>query len=156
MNPMSGYQNIVYPLIDDVECNLTVAVRLPLDYCTPFFYPVAYLITSVAFNYVAFFVMTNDVIMQAHLIHLLCQYAVLVDCFENILNDCKEDFKGYSSAEIGDALYCSGWERGLTTIPGVRRRLLPAASTTSLSALLPMYRDDWIAEWLENFRVMWG
>uniref|UniRef100_A0A0K8TUQ4 Odorant receptor n=1 Tax=Epiphyas postvittana TaxID=65032 RepID=A0A0K8TUQ4_EPIPO len=216
----------VYPLIDDVECNLMVAVRLPLDYCTPVRYPIAFLTSMVAFCFVAYFVMTNDVIMQAHLMHLLCQYAVLIDCFENILVDCERDFQGVSrnelihnndfrtkylerlgglvdqhkqllnhtmelrkilsapmlaqvmasgmqicfagyqvtmtisesaskflmsflylgynmfqlfvvcrwcdeiktqSVKIGDALYCSSWERGLTTIPGVRTRLMLVA-----------------------------
>nr|AIT72015.1 olfactory receptor 62 [Ctenopseustis obliquana] len=216
----------VYPLIDDVECNLMVAVRLPLDFCTPVRYPVAFLTTMVAFCYVAYYVMTNDVIMQTHLMHLLCQYAVLIDCFENIIEDSERDCKGVSqnnlihnndfritylrrlgrlvdqhklllkhtmdlrqtlsapmlaqvmasgmqmcfagfqvlmtitdsitkflmsflflgynmfqlfvlcrwcdeiktqSTKIGEALYCSGWERGLTTIPGVRRRLLLVA-----------------------------
>ncbi|XP_073942815.1 uncharacterized protein isoform X2 [Choristoneura fumiferana] len=194
----------VYPLIDDVECNLMVAVRLPLDFCTPIRYPVAFLTTMIAFIYVAYFVMTNDVIMQAHLMHLLCQYDVLIDCFEKIVADCEKDFRGISrdklnhnedfrttyfrrlgylvdqhklllhltmelrktlsapmlaqvmasgmqicfagfqvtmlfvlcrwcdeiktqSVKIGEALYCSGWERGLTTIPGVRRRVLLVA-----------------------------
>ncbi|KAI8424148.1 hypothetical protein MSG28_002742 [Choristoneura fumiferana] len=84
----------VYPLIDDVECNLMVAVRLPLDFCTPMRYPVAFLTTMIAFIYVAYFVMTNDVIMQAHLMHLLCQYDVLIDCFEKIVADCEKDFRG--------------------------------------------------------------
>nr|AIT72016.1 olfactory receptor 63 [Ctenopseustis obliquana] len=216
----------VYPLIDDVEYNLPVAVKIPVDYCTPVLYPVVFLATTIAFNYAAYFIMCNDVIMQAHLMHLLCQYTVLVDCFENILIDSEEDFRGVNrsslihnnnfrlkylerlgrlvdqhklilnhtmelrkvlsspmlaqvtasslqicfagyqvamtitdsftkflmcflflgynmfqlfvfcrwcdeiksqSAKIGDALYCSGWERGLTTIPGVRRRLLLVA-----------------------------
>lgn len=93
-------------MIDDVECNLPVTVLLPLDYCTPVLYPLAYLITSLAFNYAAFFVMTNDVIMQAHLMHLLCQYAVLVDCFENVLFDCEEEFKGkFNGRKLNKTLF---------------------------------------------------
>nr|AST36284.1 putative odorant receptor OR62 [Hedya nubiferana] len=90
----------VYPLVDDLEYNLTVELRLPVDYRTPARYPIAYLITLIAFHYTAFFIMVNDVIMQAHLIHLICQYTVLADCFENILKDCEKEFKGLDRNEL--------------------------------------------------------
>nr|AXF48803.1 odorant receptors OR62 [Lobesia botrana] len=90
----------VYPLVDDLEYNLTVPIRLPVDYRTPSRYPIAYLTTLIAFNYTAYFVMVNDVIMQAHLIHLICQYTVLADCFENIIEDCEKDFKGLGRDQL--------------------------------------------------------
>nr|AXY83401.1 putative odorant receptor 21 [Conopomorpha sinensis] len=77
----------VYPLVDDVEYNLTVAVRLPFDYATPKLYVPTYLAVLLAFNYTSYFVMVNDLMMQTHLMHLLCQYDVLGNCFENILAD---------------------------------------------------------------------
>ncbi|CAK1598602.1 unnamed protein product [Parnassius mnemosyne] len=78
----------VYPLVDDLQYNLPVAIRLPFDYRNPTLYPLTYILIVVAFNYVAFCVITIDVIMQAHLIHLICQFTILANCFENILADC--------------------------------------------------------------------
>ncbi|GBP09883.1 hypothetical protein EVAR_92434_1 [Eumeta japonica] len=69
------------------EYNLTVALKLPLDYATPLRYPVVYIITMVAFHYTSFFVIVNDLLMQVILMQIICQYAVLADCFENIHDD---------------------------------------------------------------------
>ncbi|XP_041970456.1 odorant receptor 4-like [Aricia agestis] len=87
----------VYPLVDDVEYNLMVAVRFPFSYETPFRYCITYIVTFFVFNFTSLFVMINDLIMQAHLLHLLCQYTVLADCFRYIVEDCvngdvKENF----------------------------------------------------------------
>nr|WCC57339.1 odorant receptor 4 [Papilio dardanus] len=82
----------IYPLVDGVEYNLVVTMRLPFDFRNPTLYPPTYLATVLAFNEVGFFVMANDIIMQAHLLHLICQYAVLANCFENIVADCS--YKG--------------------------------------------------------------
>ncbi|CAG9136062.1 unnamed protein product [Plutella xylostella] len=96
----------VYPLVDDLDYNLTVAVRLPYDYRTPQLYAATYLATLVAFNYTSYFVMVNDLIMQVHLMHLLCQYTVLADCFRNILEDCSDEEENknenYHSLAWGD------------------------------------------------------
>ncbi|KOB52194.1 Uncharacterized protein OBRU01_26359, partial [Operophtera brumata] len=53
-------------------------------------YPLTYLIVGIAFVYTAHFVMVTDLIMQAHLVPLVCQLTVLADCFVNIIKDCKE------------------------------------------------------------------
>ncbi|XP_063533328.1 uncharacterized protein LOC134743666 [Cydia strobilella] len=90
----------VYPLVDDIEYNLTVGLQLGVDFSRPSRYPIAYTIHIVAFHYISFSVIVNDVIMQAHLIHLVCQYTVLADCFENILVDCEKDFKGLSRDQL--------------------------------------------------------
>ncbi|XP_063377247.1 odorant receptor 94a-like isoform X2 [Cydia fagiglandana] len=90
----------VFPLVDDIEYNLTVNLWLGVDWRRPSRYPIVYIIHIVAFHYTAFFIMVNDVIMQAHLIHLICQYTVLADCFENILDDCEKDFKGLSRDQL--------------------------------------------------------
>ncbi|XP_061711015.1 uncharacterized protein LOC133520548 isoform X2 [Cydia pomonella] len=90
----------VYPLVDDIEYNLTVGLRLGVDFSRPSRYPIAYTIHIVAFHYTAFFIIVNDVIMQAHLIHLVCQYTVLADCFENILVDCEKHFKGLTRDQL--------------------------------------------------------
>ncbi|XP_063619495.1 uncharacterized protein LOC134792187 isoform X1 [Cydia splendana] len=90
----------VYPLVDDIEYNLTVNLWLGVDWRRSSRYPIVYTIHIVAFHYTAFFIMVNDVIMQAHLIHLICQYTVLADCFENILDDCEKDFKGLSRDQL--------------------------------------------------------
>ncbi|XP_072939537.1 odorant receptor 49a-like [Epargyreus clarus] len=211
-----------YPLLDDLDYNLMVPIRLPFDYYTPLRYIPTYTVVLIVFSYVAYFVMVNDLTMQAHVLHLLCQFSVLDDCFRNILRDCCEqqedlnhnmyfmtdDFKqkyvkkldclikqhqlilnnvltlkailsgpmlgqlavsttlicsigyqvatntenytkclmgilylGYNmsvlyiicrwceevkiqSENIGEAVYCSGWERGISSVQGVRARLL--------------------------------
>ncbi|XP_039749948.1 uncharacterized protein LOC120626486 [Pararge aegeria] len=222
----------IYPLVDDIDYNLMVSARFPFDYQTPIRFPIFYAIVLIVFNYASLFVMVNDLIMQAHLMHLLCQYTVLADCFEGIISDCMDEnckcvvkiynfnhlayfksfkdrylkrlsnlveqhkiilnnttdlkhslsvpmlgqlaasamlicFVGYQatttvgrnkvkffmsllylmynlfelsifckwcdeiklqSENIGQSVYCSGWERGLATTPGVRATLLIVAS----------------------------
>lgn len=82
----------VYPLLDDVEYNLTVAIKIPFDYKDSVKYPIVYACLAVVFNFVSYFVMTNDLVIQVILIHMLCQYAVLADCFRNIIIDSKYSF----------------------------------------------------------------
>ncbi|KAI5637405.1 7tm odorant receptor domain-containing protein [Phthorimaea operculella] len=82
----------VYPLVDDKDYNLVFAIRLPYDYTKPSRYPVTYAVVLIAFHYAAYFVMVNDVIMLSHLMHLICQFMVLGDCFERIVDDCARDF----------------------------------------------------------------
>ncbi|KPJ02865.1 hypothetical protein RR46_02792 [Papilio xuthus] len=89
----------VYPLVDDIEYNLVVTMRLPYDFRNPTLYPPTYLATVLAFNEIGLFVMVNDIILQAHLIHLICQYAVLANCFENIVTDCS--YKGNVARSLG-------------------------------------------------------
>ncbi|XP_028025909.1 odorant receptor 13a-like [Bombyx mandarina] len=84
----------LYPLVDELDYNLIVGVHLPFEYKTPSRYPLAYITVVIAFIYVSYFVMVTDLIMQAHLLHLLCQFNVLADCFENMLNDCVKGFEG--------------------------------------------------------------
>nr|UVB79119.1 odorant receptor 22 [Heortia vitessoides] len=84
----------VYPLLDDLEYNLFIAIRLPYDFCSPFLYAVTYIIGVTAFMYMSHFVMVNDIIMQAHLLHLVCQFAVLNDSLLNIVFDSERDLKG--------------------------------------------------------------
>ncbi|KAJ2952102.1 hypothetical protein O0L34_g4372 [Tuta absoluta] len=83
----------VYPLVDDLDYNLVVTVRLPFNYATASYYPITYALVLIAFHYASYFVMVNDVIMQSHLMHLLCQFMVLGDCFESIVDDCARDFQ---------------------------------------------------------------
>ncbi|CAH2105391.1 unnamed protein product [Euphydryas editha] len=189
----------IYPLVDDIDYNLMISARFPFKYQTPIRFPIFYVIVLIVFNYTSLFVMVNDLIMQAHLMHLLCQYTVLGDCFENIIEDClreknknderhvikTEEFKEkfltrlndlveqhkfilnnttelkktlsapmlgqltastmliccvsyqatkwcdeikLQSENIGNSVYCSGWERGLTATPGVGARLLLVAT----------------------------
>lgn len=77
-----------YPLVDDIEYNLMVSARFPFNYQTPTRYYIFYVIILIIFNFTSLFVMVNDLIMQAYLMHLLCQYTVLSDCFETIIYDC--------------------------------------------------------------------
>ncbi|XP_064071363.1 uncharacterized protein LOC135193356 [Vanessa tameamea] len=81
----------IYPLVDDIDYNLMVSARFPFEYQTPIRFPILYIIVLITFNYASLFVMVNDLIMQAHLMHLLCQYTVLGDCFEGIIDDCIGD-----------------------------------------------------------------
>ncbi|XP_021200653.3 odorant receptor 22b [Helicoverpa armigera] len=83
----------IFPLVDDVDYNLIVGIRLPLNYKTPFRYPLAYIVVMIAFFYISHFVMITDLKMQTHLLHLLCQFTVLVDCFQNLLRDCRIGFE---------------------------------------------------------------
>ncbi|KAG6455425.1 odorant receptor 13a [Manduca sexta] len=83
----------LYPLVDDIEYNLIIGFHTPFSFKTPLRYPVVYLVVVIAFTYISHFVMVTDLIMQAHLIHLLCQFTVLADCFENLLDDCQHGFE---------------------------------------------------------------
>ncbi|KAJ8727436.1 hypothetical protein PYW07_001555 [Mythimna separata] len=60
---------------------------------TPERYPLAYTIVVISFFYISHFVMVTDLKMQTHLMHLLCQFTVLADCFENLLRDCRPGFE---------------------------------------------------------------
>nr|ARO76420.1 odorant receptor 14 [Conogethes punctiferalis] len=83
----------VYPLLDELEYNLFIAIRLPFDHSSPKNYVLAYFFAITTFAYMSHFVMGNDLLMQAHLLHLVCQFTVLSDCFENIVEDCTKEFK---------------------------------------------------------------
>ncbi|CAH0702794.1 unnamed protein product [Spodoptera exigua] len=84
----------IFPLVDDIEYNLIVGVYLPFFYKSPSMYPLAYMLSVLFFIYISHFVMVTDLKMQTHLIHLLCQFAVLGDCFENMIPDCMAGFEG--------------------------------------------------------------
>lgn len=84
----------MYPLTDDMEYNLVVGLRLPFKYDSSLRYPFVYIWAVIAFMYCSHFIMITDLIMQAHLIHLICQFTVLSDCFENLLADCHVGFEG--------------------------------------------------------------
>ncbi|XP_075971958.1 odorant receptor 94a-like [Anticarsia gemmatalis] len=90
----------IFPLLDDIEYNLIIGIRLPFYYKTPARYPYAYILVVISFGYISHFVMVTDLIMQAHLIHLLCQFNVLADCFENSLNDCSVGFDGITKYDL--------------------------------------------------------
>nr|WCC57404.1 odorant receptor 4 [Papilio glaucus] len=92
----------VYPLVDDLEYNLVVTMRLPFDYRNPTLYPPTYLATIITFNQVGLFVMVNDIVMQAYLIHLICQYSVLANCFENIVADCSHKGLGHTKLTLNN------------------------------------------------------
>uniref|UniRef100_A0A2A4J8E0 Odorant receptor n=1 Tax=Heliothis virescens TaxID=7102 RepID=A0A2A4J8E0_HELVI len=72
----------IFPLVDDVEYNLIVGIHLPINYKTPIRYPLAYIVVMIAFFYISHFVMITDLKMQTHLMHLLCQFTVLVIEYE--------------------------------------------------------------------------
>ncbi|VVC96307.1 unnamed protein product [Leptidea sinapis] len=151
-----------------------VPMRIPYDYKTEVLYPATYVGVIIVFSYISYFVMVNDLIIQAHIMHLLCQFAVLNDsCLREILSApmlaqlavsttliCSIGYQvamlvgnnvtkwlmsflflGYNmfvlfimcrwceeltiqSEKIGEAIYFSGWERGIATVPGVRIRIL--------------------------------
>nr|QRF70971.1 odorant receptor [Semiothisa cinerearia] len=84
---------IIFPLVDGVDYNLVVGVRLPFDHRSDDLYPLGYFLVALAFAQMAYFVMVMDIRLQAYLIHLLCQFAVLVDCFENVVEDCRHGFE---------------------------------------------------------------
>nr|AQQ73523.1 olfactory receptor 50 [Heliconius melpomene rosina] len=90
----------VYPLVDDIEYNLMVSARFPFEYQTPVRYPMVYSSVYVAFCYSSTFVLLNDLIMQAHLMHLLCQYNILCNCFETIITDCLGENESEHSGTI--------------------------------------------------------
>ncbi|CAK1598595.1 unnamed protein product [Parnassius mnemosyne] len=83
-----------FPLMDDIDYNLMLAVYVPFDYENPTMYPIVYFILVLVFSYVSYGVMIIDIIMQTYLMQLLCQYIVLNDCLCNIGTECAENFKG--------------------------------------------------------------
>ncbi|XP_041970707.1 uncharacterized protein LOC121727096 [Aricia agestis] len=89
-----------YPLLDEHEYNLPVAIILPFAFDSPKIYFVTYTTVVVVFSYISFFVMVNDLIMQSYLMHLLCQFDVLNNCFQNILVDCSAKFKDIPFNEL--------------------------------------------------------
>ncbi|XP_050670342.1 odorant receptor 13a-like [Leptidea sinapis] len=93
----------IYPLLDDLDYNLMVPMRIPYDYKTEALYPATYVGVIIVFSYISYFVMVNDLIIQAHIMHLLCQFAVLNDSCVHILRDCKANFKH----ENEDKLYAN-------------------------------------------------
>ncbi|KAJ2952103.1 hypothetical protein O0L34_g4373 [Tuta absoluta] len=83
-----------YPLMDDEDYNLVVALHVPFDYQTPHRYAVVYAVTVTFFHFISYFVVVNDLMMQTYLLHMVCQFAVLRDGFEKILVDCGVDING--------------------------------------------------------------
>ncbi|XP_037296689.1 uncharacterized protein LOC115446897 [Manduca sexta] len=90
----------MYPLLDELEYNLMVGVSLPFKYNTPFRYVITYILVGIAFNYTSHFCMVTDLIMQSHLIPLICQYSVLADCFTNLVSDCEVGFEGIAREHL--------------------------------------------------------
>lgn len=91
---MLQYFRDIYPLVDEVEYNLMVDVKLPIRYDSPIRFAITYIVVGVLFSYASLLVIMSEVIMQAHLIPLVCQYAVLADCFEDVFEECAKGFKG--------------------------------------------------------------
>jgi hypothetical protein len=83
-----------YPLVDELEYNVFICIYLPFCYRNPFRYAVTYFVLVIVFTYMANLVMVNDIIIQTHLLHLICQFSVLRDGFSNIVNDCQAEFNG--------------------------------------------------------------
>ncbi|CAK1545883.1 unnamed protein product [Leptosia nina] len=90
----------IYPLVDDLEYNLCVSIRLPFTYRTPLLYAVTYISVIIVFSYISYFVMINDLTIQAHLMHLLCQFSVLRHCFRYIIEDCKTGFNHLPESQM--------------------------------------------------------
>ncbi|XP_050343923.1 uncharacterized protein LOC126769283 [Nymphalis io] len=90
----------IYPLMDELEYNLMVSIRLPFDFKTPVRYTITYVITMIAFSLISYFVMTNDLTVQVHLMYILCQFSILNDCFKNILTDCQSCFKDIDTENL--------------------------------------------------------
>nr|AOE48062.1 putative odorant receptor OR57 [Athetis lepigone] len=82
-----------FPLIDDVEYNLMVDIKIPFDYDRPLRYVLIYFGVGIMFHYTSMMVVMTEVIMQAYLIPLICQFNVLADCFENIFEECALEFQ---------------------------------------------------------------
>lgn len=74
--------------------NLMVEIKLPFKYDSLFRYCLTYVTVEITFGYLSMLVFMTEVIMQAHLISLICQYAVLADCFENLFDECAVGFEG--------------------------------------------------------------
>lgn len=81
-------------MLDDIEYNMVIAMRLPFKYDVPERYPLTYAIVLLVFHMISYFVVVNDLTMQTYLIHVVCQFAVLAGGFEDIQSDCSAEFKG--------------------------------------------------------------
>lgn len=79
-----------------------IEIRVPVEYNNTPRYVITYIIIGIMFNIASYHVIMSEVVMQAYLIPLICQYAVLSDCFENVFNDCAESFKG----KLGSWEFC--------------------------------------------------
>ncbi|XP_026322475.1 uncharacterized protein LOC113232064 [Hyposmocoma kahamanoa] len=92
----------VHPLSDEIEYNYPATVRFPYDSLvrTTEWYIVAYIVVLFMFNYTSYLVVITDLIMQAQLIPLVCQYAVLCDCFENIITDSSKGFSDLDDKQL--------------------------------------------------------
>ncbi|KAJ8727435.1 hypothetical protein PYW07_001554 [Mythimna separata] len=90
-----------YALLDNVEYNLMLDVKIPYEYeGHPLRYMLTYVAVGTMFHYASMMTVLADCITQSHLIPLVCQFAVLADCFENIFEECALEFQA-SFPEIG-------------------------------------------------------
>ncbi|RVE43840.1 hypothetical protein evm_011508 [Chilo suppressalis] len=84
----------LYPLLDDLEYNLFITIHTPFFYKSRFRYVLTYIVFWITFYYISNFIMANDIMMQAHLLHLACQLEVLSDCIKNTVKECQVQFQG--------------------------------------------------------------
>ncbi|XP_068631456.1 odorant receptor 94a-like [Battus philenor] len=89
-----------YPFLDDIDYNLMLAIYIPFDYHRSSTYLIAYIMVMIVFTFISYIVMSTDILMQTCIVHLLCQVLVLQDCFDNILNECVEDFGGIPESDL--------------------------------------------------------
>nr|WKF45266.1 odorant receptor 67a [Spodoptera frugiperda] len=128
-----------YPMIDEIKFNLMVDVKLPFEYQSLLTYIVTYIAVAIMFAYASLMVIISELIMQAHLIRLICQFDVLADCFENIFEECAEEFPDLTKHElVKDKTFVDKYVKRLGDLVAQHREILDQTNDlrTILSAPL--------------------
>ncbi|CAB3236824.1 unnamed protein product [Arctia plantaginis] len=124
-----------FPFIDDVKYNLMIEIRVPVEYNTTLRYIITYIVIGIMFNIASYHVIMSEVIMQAYLLPLICQYAVLANCFENVFNDCAESFKDVDrKLLIDNKLFIDKYKKRLGDLVG--QHLMILEQTMELKRIL--------------------
>ncbi|XP_022825610.1 odorant receptor 67a-like [Spodoptera litura] len=129
----------LYPMIDELKFNLMVDVKLPFEYQSLLTYLVTYTAVAIMFAYASLMVIISEVMMQAHLIRLICQFDVLADCFENIFEECAKEFPDLKKHEqVKDKTFVDKYVKRLGDLVAQHREILDQTNDlrTILSAPL--------------------
>ncbi|CAH1647016.1 unnamed protein product [Spodoptera littoralis] len=114
-----------YPMIDELKFNLMVDVKLPFEYQSLLTYMVTYTAVAIMFAYASLMVIISELMMQAHLIRLICQFDVLADCFENIFEECAEEFPDLKKHElVKDKTFVDKYVKRLGDLVAQHREIL--------------------------------
>uniref|UniRef100_A0A2A4J825 Odorant receptor n=1 Tax=Heliothis virescens TaxID=7102 RepID=A0A2A4J825_HELVI len=125
----------LYPIVDGIDFNLMVDIKLPFTYDSLLPYVLTYSVVGLMFNYASSMVIMSEVIMQAHLIPLVCQFNVLADCFENVFEECAMEFPDINKHElVKNTMFVEKYRKRLGDLVKQHREILN--QTTDLKTIL--------------------